>query len=455
MSIIDPTLVGPGGDVAEIVPDAAKELGAMMAAQANVSNEVPKPDAGVETLAKLEAPRPALPVQVQAPVLHVGISAPSGISLPQGISMGGGIAAPPGVLTLGGSALPQGSTAKDELRADVLWGPSGSGKSVQVGWAAYMVAKVLKKKSLIVTADGGAVSAEVKALQELGFVDILPLLRFENPLSILDNVFQGFWPIRKSDGSWSMADRAANHQNDNAWYQQYGAMFVESMTSLGDFLMPWLTGNPKANIPGGAKDHQVVDGDKIYKFAGMAHYGFLGDRFYQWVHWSAAQRYEKILWTAREQRSTTDKGMVVIGPDAPGKAITQKSGGWFGGCYHMSVMATGEMIVDTRADVAKDSLLLAGKGASRNEHRMYIVKHPDPETGIMCDVKNRLSVDRVMKLEKPYVVCQQDKDGLGGSGIATIWGWEQETQGNLAKTMKDELQDAMKALKMIPDVTEV
>jgi hypothetical protein len=251
-----------------------------------------------------------------------------------------------------------------------------------------------------------------------------------------------------------MADPAANHQNDKAWYEQVGGLFFESGTSIGDYLMPWLTANPEAKIPGAAKEHKVTDGDKTYGFAGMAHYGFLGDRFYQWISWSAATRYDKVLWTAREQRSQTDKGMVVIGPDFPGKAITQKAGGWFGGCYHMSVMATGEVLTDVRKDVLADSMVMKGKGAPKNEHRMYIVKHPDPETGIMCDVKNRLAVERVLKLETPYITCEKNPSGPGGSGISTMWGWESETQGTIAIDMKDDLQETMKALKMIPDVTQ-
>lgn len=349
-----------------------------------------------------------------------------------------------------------------ELRSDLVYGDTGSGKTQQMAWAAYDMAKVCAKKTLLVTADGGSISA-YQPLINLGLINVFPMLSFPCPIESMQQIVRGSWPIRVDRNgvpTLTFVPAAAKRlKNDPNWFNEYGLIIFESLGSICSAIKRNLQERTDITIPQ-TPDRDVYfvtggeEGGNIkYTFSAPSHIGFVMERMEQWIHEASQLPYERVLWTARVAKSGeegTDKagnllGTAIYGPELIGKAKTHLVPGWFGGCYHLDSAPVGAAIADNRDDYSSQ-----GKSnvIRRQEHRLYFMSHPDSSTGVMYHCKPRIPAARADLLGTlPYVTCTPDKDGMGGEGIRTMWAAERKGQEQVEAALRVDLADVLQKFK--------
>ncbi len=367
-----------------------------------------------------------------------------------------------------------GNPFHERSRADLVWGPSRSGKGQNAWTAAYWMAQTYGKRTLYLTAEPGAILGTFHQAEKSGMVDIMSLVGQRHLMSILYTILEGGkWAPKTSEGVRDFNSREAECDPD-----RNGLLIIDALGSIGDLGLLWFTDPENGAVlpmsPGedkfSVKDFEM--GGKIVNKRGSSptHVGEICRILQELVMHSANLPYQKVLWIAREQRAAkgqkTDKqGNVIIagepiyGPDLPGQAATQRVCSWFGAAYHTAKVPVEGGFVDERKDVGGHAgAMYMGDEQKRKltevpkeEYRLYLRPHPDHVTGIMYDAGNRLPayVNDGQFADKPFVVCtekveQTEKDiKFIHTGLNTIYEMErtmaQDTATKLGNSFKSWL----------------
>lgn len=350
-----------------------------------------------------------------------------------------------------GTAQPQAATPKykhSDLRADLVWGPSGAGKTWQMYLSALQMYKRYGKKTRYLSADGGSLGP-LASLVKLGILRVFSLgvVPYKFRLEAVDLIMSGVWPIFDPDkGVWSFKAQAA--KPTSATFDEWGQLITEGLTSVGDMSMRDLIKREDIKIPQTPDRNEffVTSGEQKWTFRAPAHFGFVQERMEEWVGMSSVLPYQRVLWTARELRAESKNGDTIVGPELPGKAATGSVPGWFGACLHL-VAVPGELITDDRPDL---SSMAKGK-FKKMEHRLYLIPHPDGRTGITLDSKNRLPAEVVPMLTKTgyirsevlYEVDAKGKEIVGPDGNPIV---KERIGLNTYYDMEAKLQDVNTAI---------
>lgn len=397
------------------------------------------------------------------------------IAMPGGLVPPAPIVSIPQMSTIDAAPVP---TAMDpslvnrkDLRADLIWGRTKSGKGENAWFGAYWVAAVLGKKFLYLTSEPGSVPASIKAAAAAGLGDILNIAGHPNLIGVAQTVLEGGrWPVyrRLNDGTVIRDFQSREAVIDP---KEHGMLICDSLTSLGDELLSWLSSpanQVKLPMTPGKDKFSVSDVDpstgQRVEFGGSSgtHVYFAQQRLYELVVASANLPVDKKLWIAREARgsrgekkarSADGKGYDVVvagepmyGPQIPGSGdVITRITGWFGGSYHTD-------IVDVSPQAAPDPMnpfaqMAPKKDPPKLEYRLYLKPYPDSRTGVLYDVGNRFgSAANADPAKVPaYLVCSEVVDGkkLIHTGLNTVYQKEADfskgTTENLRETFAEML----------------
>lgn len=209
----------------------------------------------------------------------------------------------------------------------LLFGPTGSGKTAQIGELAEHYFAKTRKITRLYSADRGGWET-IKPYVELGIIDAISM--FGDPWFWIDNVVKG----NKLDakGNWVPGI------DDNV------AMYAfEGMTSMADSVMSWMAeaSGRGVNIGGGGSfSFKVNDKDSKSSLSigsnNMAHYSVAQQQVYEK---SAQSQFlpGTVLWTAGDRRGEDDANGGVIGPQIAGKAMTGEAPRWFKYTWRLGV----------------------------------------------------------------------------------------------------------------------
>jgi hypothetical protein len=256
-----------------------------------------------------------------------------------------------------------------EPKADLVWGASGTGKTVNIGEVSDYVLTKYGKLTRMVSADGGGIGP-LTGLAKSGQIEFWPLNAWKNPIANLERAIKGYWPLRLDDPDSPLVPP------DAGTFEVYGFGAFEGLTSFGDMILDSLS-SAKASLSQDPSYSWTQDG---IEFSGenMAYYGFMQKELQRKVALSHLLKYEKVLWTGQESKGEEKGGGIVYGPMIGGKKATGKASGWFLNVFHMDVIQ-GTVTVDSKT----------GQKMSDATHILFLKTHIDPLTIIPYPCKLR------------------------------------------------------------------
>lgn len=237
----------------------------------------------------------------------------------------------------------------------LLYGPTGSGKTPQIGLLAEEVFVTTGLKTRLYTADFGGldtlqpyIDLDIIELVELGTSDIW---------IFLNKAVRG--ETRGKDGKWSL-DTAAN--------AKIGAYAFESAHGIAQLIQMDMEAQAgKGNAIGGDTNTsftiKTADGElKVGSQKGFGKYGIPQSQVLQAIYSSFRLPAQYVLWTAGQNMDkdeiTTTK---VVGPDVIGRALTGVLPKDFNYCFRLGVTPA--------------------QGGKQEEHVLYLGTHIDPQAG--------------------------------------------------------------------------
>lgn len=270
-----------------------------------------------------------------------------------------------------------------EPKADLVWGASGTGKTVNIGEVSDYVLQKTGKLTRMVSADGGGIGP-LTGLAKSGQLEFWALNAWKNPIANLERAIKGYWPLRLDDPESPIIPP------DAGTYEVYGFGAFEGLTSFGDMILDDLS-SKQASL---SQDPSYVYEQDGIKFAGenQSYYGFMQKELQRKVALSHLLKYDKVLWTAQESKGEEKGGGMVYGPMIGGKKATGKAAGWFLNVFHMDVIPRGEVTIDP---VTKQKM-------QEVDHILFLKTHIDPMTLIPYPCKLRAPKAYVKEV-KPYL----------------------------------------------------
>jgi hypothetical protein len=269
-------------------------------------------------------------------------------------------------------------------RSILLFGSTASGKSTQIGELAEYIYKTTKKRTRLYTADPGGCSS-IQAHINIGLIEHIDL-QGRNPWSF-EWATDGLTPA-PGGGKW-----VSDAKEDDS----IGLWVFEGITSIGTAMMQDLArqaANGK-NIGGGlaikveadVEDQRITVGSN-----NQAHYGIVQNRLTDLV-WRSFARPGTVVWTALDRRGVDpETGTQVVGPEAPGKALTSVIPGWFNLVFHLTIKP--------------------GQAGKAPIHELHLVSHQDMSTGGMQMAIANARTPRNAKLEKVSIVPASIREAL-------------------------------------------
>lgn len=210
----------------------------------------------------------------------------------------------------------------------ILFGPTGSGKTVQFGELAVDVFiksggtfdeagnPVGGKRSRLYSADGGG-WASIQHIVDAGIIEVVDLRPFTDSSvwEAWDRATKGY---RRVGSAWVGPDIA----NLNG-----GCLFYEGATTVGDLMLKDMReGNAKGDrvIKGRGQDVAIRQGEYVYMPTNETMYGYAQSRLLDLIlqSQSIAGQYDHVWWSALAYRATdNDDNALILGPQAAGKKL--------------------------------------------------------------------------------------------------------------------------------------
>lgn len=257
-------------------------------------------------------------------------------------------------------------------RCDLVYGPSGAGKTTYGVALAHAVYKATGKHTRWYLGDGGGATIfETGYVGE--FIEVFPYNLRKFPLETTQLISEGFWPDQKSidDNTFTTLLPPSKEELDKV-----GLWIFEGLTVLSDYMMGDTEGGMAWRMSRGEslnRDESYVLKDGTMKFGGNArtHYGFVQRRILDIIQ-RTRQLPGMVLWTAHERRVDDEETReTLFGPDVCGKALTPRIGASFGNTTHLQIVHSMKSVVDPTTKKKIESFVA--------ERRAYTREHVDPE----------------------------------------------------------------------------
>lgn len=234
------------------------------------------------------------------------------------------------------------SVTRIRPKADLIYGASGTRKTSNIGLVSLYVWNKYKKKTRMITLDGGGFDPLLSLVEE-GIIQPWVLIgRKKLNTNIIDLAMQGYWPKEPDDPSSPLVSPSAS-----TW-EEFGFYAIEGLTSMGDSFIRILK-RDKASLSQDpsytyAEEAVEVDGKKTtisYSGGNMTYFGFAQDQLYDFVMKTHVLPCEKVLWTALEGKGEEEGSRApVYGPAIVGRKSTGKATQWFGNSVHIEQLVT-------------------------------------------------------------------------------------------------------------------
>jgi len=287
-------------------------------------------------------------------------------------------------------------------RFDLLYGPTGEGKTTNIIRLIMEMYKETKKSSRVYVGEGSRVSYEDSGLVEAGIVKLVDYSIFDYPLTILNRLTEGWVPVDPDDPNSKWVKLTPEEVANTALWA------FEGLTVVGALIM--------GDKPGGLA-YRSARGEKIgqdspisilepsgLKVGGnpQSHYG-VAQRNIEGLLTRSKALPGFVFWTAHE-RVAEDQGTNIIGPDVIGRALTPGVMKQFGNTLHCC----------TAMKVGKKTDTMTGKAVNtvEREYRIYIRDHGDPDGIVQMRYKATCRCISVANTLPEYFVGKEPGDNI-------------------------------------------
>lgn len=285
--------------------------------------------------------------------------------------------------------------ALDTLSAElhntlVIYGPSGSRKTTQIGEFAKYIYEKTGKKTRLITADGGGYGP-IQNYVNAGIIEPWRIVEEKYPKVALIKASKGAWPVKLENGlrtSPNLYEPTTKEEKAKA-LKDVGAYAVESWASIAALLMSDLVAKgQKISEEVVGKFSETADfGGEAESFGapGRSHYGWVQNFILTMIRNFGSLPVERVLYTSLEGKGEDQLSKILqYGPLVAGRAITASIPTYVGDCLHFEDF-TEETGVDPANPKQK---LIEGKV------RVWFTQHPDTSTGTMWPAKPRIVGDQ-------------------------------------------------------------
>ena len=226
--------------------------------------------------------------------------------------------------------------SKVKPRTQLIYGPSGVGKTTQLYWLAKMMKEKYGKISRLIIAGGGGIEPfEDAGLVDDGWVQVHNIASSKTPLSDVRMLSEGYWPrddmIGPDGGRYFEANQFCATQD----FSHIGAYFIEGMTDVCSLFMDHIRNTGTVQYKQSVAYSQ---GGYLFGEVQKGHYKFVQQECH-FVHCRgfASLPVPLIVWTALEDKGYDDsKGQDIFGPQLAGHAATAEAPSWFGDTFHIA-----------------------------------------------------------------------------------------------------------------------
>lgn len=330
----------------------------------------------------------------------------------------------------------------------LLYGPSGSYKTANLGFAALWLYRRTGLRTRLISADGGGWKP-LQPLIDAGIVDAWQISTLDHILPVTRKLSKGMWPTVREvkDAKTGKIEKAVvlAPTTPEQW-ARIGAYAIEGVTSVGDSWMKNLTAQGRAisqdvvalwnETTGMAAPGQTEEVEK-FGAPSQSHYGFVQNEMPIILGAFRSLPVAWNWWTAHEARGEDDSlGMktTVLGPSIAGKKAIGKLPAWVGGMIH--------------ADTVSVDVSAQGGQPARKESRVryYFQNHPEPDLpGKSWPAKSRLAAQAIPALLKRFPGGWFEPTTEGGLDLYLQA--EMELQGSLTERFKAEVEEVEARLK--------
>lgn len=267
----------------------------------------------------------------------------------------------------------------------ILYGPTGSRKTTQIGEYAKYIYERTGKTTRLVTCDGGGYSP-IQDLVNAGIIIPWRINEEKNPKVALVKASRGAWPDAIHNGLRASKlitepgylDRGAYMEKNNV-----GAYAIESWASIGQLIISDLVsrGQKISEDIVGSFTETTEYGSESFGAPAKSHFGFVQNFILGLIRNFSSIPVERVLYTSIEGKGEDRlTKQLQYGPQVAGNAITASVPTYVGDCLHFE---------DFTEDIGPDPLNPSQK-LVESKVRVWFTQHPDLTTKVMWPAKPRV-----------------------------------------------------------------
>lgn len=272
----------------------------------------------------------------------------------------------------------------------LIYGDSDSGKTTQLGFIAQYIYKKYGKKSRLISADGGGWEPLQHLVQE-GIVAPLDITAEDYLLFTVRRLLKGHWVGKKKDGTRVMVPP------EKARWEEFGAVFIEGTTSLGDGFMRHIgtqevkigTEDASSRYREGGGGNDISDYE-VFATNSKGHYMVVQNEIQNLILMGKKLPVQMVVWTGHVGRGEDERAKVgKYGPQLAGSAMNLKIVKDFGEVFHLHNFPIEKK--DEGGIVTIEKNLVA-----------FYKSHPDFVTGLEYLAKSKFPLEGLEELEKQF-----------------------------------------------------
>ena len=273
----------------------------------------------------------------------------------------------------------------------VLYGPTGTRKTSQIGSFARYIYEKTGKVTRLISADGGG-WAPVQDLINAGIIEAWRVTDEPEFLSAIRAAAAGAWPKLHKNGIRIPGPIAMPLDKHKA-LKDVGAYAVEGFFSIASAVMgDTVDKGRKINEDVVSKFNEKSDfGEFSFGAPSRGHYGFAQRFILDMIKGFTGLPVDRTLFTSLEGKGEDKLSkQTVYGPATAGGAITAAVPQYVGDCIHFE-----DYFVETGVDPTNDKQKL-----KELRVRAWFQQHPDTATNVMWPAKCRLVPSKIEEFKK-------------------------------------------------------
>jgi hypothetical protein len=267
----------------------------------------------------------------------------------------------------------------------VLYGPTGSRKTSQLGEFAKYIYEKTGKTTRLISMDGGG-WGPIQDLINVGIIDAWRIVEEENPEKAIVKASKGLWPDKIVNGlRQGRATEPSSKENLRQSLRNVGAYAVEGWTSIANAVMRDAVAKGRKVNEDVVSKYTIAADDlgsaESFGAPSRGHYGFAQNLILDIIRNFSALPVERVAYTALEGKGEDRlTKALTYGPQVAGNAITASIPQYVGDCLHFE---------DFQKEAGVDPENAKQKLVSM-EVRAWFTGHPDVSNGVIWPAKARI-----------------------------------------------------------------